>query len=240
MELWERIVQLGDLHAIDFIGAAGIDGYQEEIASIGGAVADGFPRALAIGIVIPQGIVQLLRDRESYENQFQYRTHGYTILNNRLDQFASLVSSLIQKNGYRAMPIPAAERIDSRRVCASISHKITARLAGFGWIGKNCLLITPEYGPGVRWTTVLTDAPLEVSQAIMENRCGGCNQCVQACPAQAIKGRNYVDGEARELRLEVAKCEGYFQKLKHSKRLGVCGMCIYACPYGKRGTHPLS
>ena len=58
------------------------------------------------------------------------------------------------------MPLPAAERIDNERVCATMPHKAVAYLSGFGWIGKNCLLITPDNGPRVRWTTVLTDAPL--------------------------------------------------------------------------------
>jgi len=234
MDLLQQINQLGATFAIDLIGVAGIAKYQAEIAGIGGAVARDFPKALAIGIVLPSSIVDLLRDRESYEHQLLYRTQAYNVINNRLDEFASIVASVIQKNGYRAMPIPAAERIDSERVCASISHKITARLAGFGWIGKNCLLINPEHGPRVRWTTVLTDAPLVENQTVMESRCGDCNQCGQACPAQAVMGRNYFDGEPRELRLDLAKCEAYFAELKQAGRLNVCGMCLYACPYGKK------
>ncbi len=102
------------------------------------------------------------------------------------------------------MPIPAAERIDSIRVCASLSHKATARLAGFGWIGKNCLLIHPVYGPRVRWATVLTDAPFEENRMMVEKRCESCDRCVKACPAQALKGRNFLDGEPRDTRFEVA------------------------------------
>jgi len=234
MELSQKIQQLGDIHAIDFIGVAAISKFKNEIESLGGLLIGDFPRALSVGIILPKSIVNLLEDRNAYENVLQYKTHAYDIINHRLDNFASIISSIIQKSGYKVMPIPAAERIDSDRVCASISHKITARLAGFGWIGKNCLLINPDYGPRIRWTTVLTDAPFEENQIIMENRCGTCSQCVKSCPAQAIKGRNFIEHESRELRLDVSKCENYYQELKNSKRLEICGMCLYACPYGKK------
>ncbi len=233
MNLFQEIQQLGAVHAIDFIGVASISKSKREIESLGGLIVGDFPRALSIGIILQNSIVNLLEDRNVYENLLQYKTHAYDIINYRLDSFASIVSSFIRKNGYKVMPTPAAERIDNSRVCASISHKITARLAGFGWIGKNCLLIHPDYGPRIRWTTVLTDAPFEENQIIMENHCGTCTVCVKSCPAQAIKGRNFIEHEPRELRLDVSKCEKYYQELATLNKLEVCGMCLYTCPHGK-------
>ena len=234
MELYEKIKELGDIHGIDYIGVAGISNYKEEIESIGGSIVGDFQRAVSIGIVLQKSIVSLLADRDVYENVLQNKTHAYDVINYRLDYFASVVASVIQKSGYTVMPLPAAERIDSNRVCASMSHKITARLAGFGWIGKNCLLITPMHGPQVRWTTVLTNAPFEENKVIMDNQCGTCNQCVKTCPVQAIKGRNFIENEARELRLDVTKCEKFFETLTSQGRLPICGMCLYACSRGKK------
>jgi epoxyqueuosine reductase len=233
MELIEKVTQLGEMYAIDFIGVAGISNYKDEIENTGGLLVGNYPRALSIGIVLPKSIVALLNDRNTYENVLQYKIHAYDIINSRLDNFSSIVSSIIQKDGYDVMPTPAAERIDSKRICASISHKITARLAGFGWIGKNCLLITPTHGPGVRWTTIFTNAPFQENHTLLENRCGTCNRCVKACPAQAIKGRGFIEQESREMRLDVSKCENYFKELGRLNKLEICGMCIYACPYGK-------
>jgi epoxyqueuosine reductase QueG len=133
------------------------------------------------------------------------------------------------------MPIPAAKRIDANRVCASVSHKLIARLSGFGWIGKSCLFITPEHGPRVRWTTVFTAAPLEVNDDIMDVRCGSCSLCVNNCPAQAISGRNYADNESREMRFDVSKCIEYLENRRKTAGLNVCGMCLYICPYGNHG-----
>ena len=52
MELFDRILELGDIHAIDFIGVAGISKYKNEIKDIGGSVIDDYPRALSIGIIL--------------------------------------------------------------------------------------------------------------------------------------------------------------------------------------------
>lgn len=234
MDLLSKLKELGDHYGIDFIGVAGIEEYYKAIAEIGGMIASGYPKAIAIGIALPSAVVDRLGGNVTYEDVLTYNEHAYHIINDRLDLFASVVASVIQRAGYRVMPIPAAERIDSNRVCASMSHKISARLSGFGWIGKNGLLITPEHGPRVRWTTVLTDAPLEENQEIMENLCGSCDVCVKACPAQAITGRNYIEHEPRAMRLDVKKCEEYLKQQKETIKLPVCGMCLYACPHGRK------
>jgi epoxyqueuosine reductase QueG len=232
LDLIVKIRELGDIYGIDYIGVADIAGYHKEIAETGGAMPAGYPRAISIGIALPSSIVDRLSPSSTYEDIFTYDEHGYKVINTRLDLFASLVASVIQRAGHKVLPIPAAERIDSDRVCASISHKITARLAGFGWIGKSCLLITPEHGPRVRWTTVLTDAPLEENREIMDVRCGSCMKCVEACPAHAFTGRNYANCEPREARFDVFKCEEHFKKRREDTGLAVCGLCLSVCPYG--------
>lgn len=107
-----------------------------------------------------------------------YKLHAYDVINQRLDITSSIISSFIQNKGYRVLPIPAAERVDDESICASFSHKLGARLAGLGWIGKSCLLVTPEHGPRVRWTSILTDAPLKPTGSPLEEKCGECTECV--------------------------------------------------------------
>jgi len=119
MGLFDKIMEVGGIHAIDFIGVAGISEFKNEIKDMGGSVIDDFPRALSIGIVLQKSIISLLNDRDTYENVLQYKTHAYDVINNRLDTFSSIVSSIIQSNGYKVMPIPAAERIDSN-LCLSV------------------------------------------------------------------------------------------------------------------------
>ena len=110
---------------------------------------------------------------------------------------------------------------------------MAARQAGLGWIGKNCLLITPDNGPRVRWTTVLTDAPLNVTGTPMKDQCGSCTACVDICPVQAFTGEPFREDEDRDSRFDVKKCDKYFQVMRKTQNKAVCGLCMYVCPYGK-------
>jgi epoxyqueuosine reductase len=129
--------------------------------------------------------------------------------------------------------VPASRRVDDERICASFSHKLAANLAGLGWIGKSCLLVTPQAGPAVRWATVLTDAPLEASGGRLEDRCGSCSACVGACPVGAFSGRPFSEGEPREVRYDARACEYYLTRSVEGEDR-VCGMSIYACPHRRR------
>jgi epoxyqueuosine reductase len=114
------------------------------------------------------------------------------------------------------------------------SHKLGAHLAGHGWIGKSCLLVTKEHGPRVRFVSVLTDAPLTPNGGPMGQRCGDCTECVDICPVQAFAGKNFREDEPREKRYDARRCCDYFAAMKAEGKLKVCGMCLYVCPYGRK------
>ena len=123
--------------------------------------------------------------------------------------------------------MPATLKIDKEELLGPFTHKAVARLAGLGWIGKSCLLVTPEAGPRVRWGTVLTDAPMTGVGWPLENGCGACRACVEICPAQAFTGRPFRPEEPVALRYDVRKCQAYL------KQAPVCGLCLAVCPHGK-------
>ena len=116
---------------------------------------------------------------------------------------------------------------------SSKNIKMAARLAGLGWIGKCCLLVTPSVGPRVRWGSVLTDAPLNYTKKPMKDGCGECHECVDICPVKAFTGEPFREEDPREIRYNAHKCDTYLSKLEKTSALGVCGMCLYVCPYGK-------
>ncbi len=219
----------------DFYGVADLAPAHGAIQDQGGAVVAAFPRGISIGIRLLDPIVDQLPQRSERAIAVSYRHHCYDLINQRLDHIASRIGSLLQNEGYRAYPVPASKRADDERICAVFSHKLAARSAGLGWIGKSCLLITPGCGPRVRWATVLTDAPLTVTGGPMEEQCGDCRACVDACPAKAFTGEPFRQGEGREVRYDAGKCEQYFERLEKDGRLPVCGMCLYVCPHGKHG-----
>jgi epoxyqueuosine reductase len=65
--------------------------------------------------------------------------------------------------------------------------KDSAVLSGLGCIGKNNLLITPEFGPRVRFRSMLLDEELTPTGPIDFNPCDGCEEfCRKLCPQNAF------------------------------------------------------
>jgi epoxyqueuosine reductase QueG len=162
-----------------------------------------------------------------------YRQHAYDVVNARLDEMASRMASRLQRLGFAALPVPASKRVDDERICSFFSHKLAAHLAGLGWIGRSCLLVTPQAGPRARWTSVLTDAPLQATGTAMAPQCGECQACVDICPVQAFSGRLFSADEPREARFDAHKCNQYLTDMEKKGTPPVCGMCLYVCPYGR-------
>ncbi len=230
----EVLYKLSRNHMVTYFGVADLSKLEPLVVDQAGTGIKDYPYCISMGIALPDEIVDRLPYRENYNDAFNYKLFAYDVINQRLDLAASAISSCIQEKGYRVLPIPASGTIDHEKICGSFSHKLGARLCGFGWIGKNCLLVTPQNGPRVRWVSVLTDAPLQpTGESIMESRCGDCTACADICPANAIKGRIFDIDESREIRFDAHKCEEYFDSLTSAGKLYVCGMCLYACPHGK-------
>jgi epoxyqueuosine reductase QueG len=236
MDLSQRIKELAETWGADFYGVADLSPAHDAILGQGGPVIAAYPRAISVGIVLVHAIVDQLPHRANRAVAMNYRHHNYEVINQRLDLLVSRVSSLLQREGHQALPIPAAKRVDNERICAVFSHKLAAHLAGLGWIGKSCLLVTPQEGPRVRWATILTDAPLPATGEPMEERCGNCMRCVEICPVQAFTGEAFHASDPREKRYDAGKCSRYFAAMKEADaELAVCGLCLYVCPHGKHG-----
>jgi epoxyqueuosine reductase QueG len=156
-------------------------------------------------------------------------------INARLNELTAAVESWIKDKGYKAEAVPASKKLVEGGTEGSISHKAIAIMAGLGWQGKSLLVVTHEYGPRVRLSSVLTDMPLLFDSPI-ENRCKKCTACAEACPAGAIKNVNtdfhYL---SRNEAIDMDKCHA--NTLRYMKVPGVeytfCGQCIPVCPYGK-------
>ncbi len=74
--------------------------------------------------------------------------------------------------------------------------KDAAVMAGLGRIGKNNLVITPEYGPRIRWRALLLDHPAKATGPIDFDPCDGCDQpCRKACPVKAFDRTVYSSEE---------------------------------------------
>lgn len=72
-------------------------------------------------------------------------------------------------------------------VSRSIALKPAAIRAGLGIQGKNTLILNPELGPLVRFTSILTEAAFESDTPFSEDLCGECTKCIDACPTKALQ-----------------------------------------------------
>ena len=237
MPLDEDLQNLAMSLGADLYGIADLRPYENEMVEQGGKLVSGYPFAVSVGLRLLDTIVDQVPNRSERAIRVLYRSHTYDVVNGRLDVISIALASLLQKEGYRAMPVPASERIDDERICAMFSHKMAAHLAGLGWIGKSCLLITPQYGPRVRWTTVMTDYPFTRPGIPMDPRGGNCEECVKACPTSAFTGRMFDQKEPRATRFDARKCDQYFKDMEKLGPKPVCGMCVFICPHGRNIAH---
>ncbi len=231
MELEEKARGMG----ARFFGVADLGSAREFITAQGGGFLGDFPRAVSMGITLHDGIVDQLPGHQEIPVARTYDYLYYTV-NRSLDRMALCISTALNQAGHKTLLIPASDTLDTKRAFGLFSHKLAARLAGLGWIGPSCLVVTPQAGPRVRWVTILTDAPLSTG-ALLQNGCGDCNACVEACPPKAFTGRMFHPEEPRDMRFNVQKCidyRGYLEKEVTGVR--VCGMCIQSCPVGQSGT----
>jgi epoxyqueuosine reductase QueG len=217
----------------DYFGVADLTLAADFVAAQGGEFLRRFPRAVSAGVRLPEGIVdELPRHREPMVAQ-TYDYTVYTVSSGVLDRVGQGITQALQAAGYSALHVPVTQTVDKAQLTGLFSQKLAAHLAGLGWIGKSCLLITPDHGPRVRWVSVLTDAPLEPGQP-MAQRCGACKLCVEACPPRAFTGAPFVETEPRSTRFNAQACQDYRVEATRVSGARVCGMCVYVCPYGRK------
>jgi len=226
-ELELRAKELG----ADLFGVADLTIAQDFVCKQGGEYLRKFPKAVSIGIRLLDAVVDELHRHQVKAVIVTYKGL-YDSVNSRLGQIALLLAKTIQENGYQGYPIPPSQSLDRTKHTGVISHKLAANLAGLGWIGKSCLLVTPNYGPRVRLATVLTDAPLRAGSPISQ-RCNDCRKCVDTCPPKAFTGASFDPSEPREVRFNADLCRKYTNKREEKLGERFCGLCVYICPYGQ-------
>jgi len=112
--------------------------------------------------------------------------------------------------------------------------KDAAALAGLGVIGKNNLLITPEFGPRVRLRALLLDADLQPTGPIAFDPCAGCDMpCRKACPQEAFGDGSYTfpvcNKQMTENETSSAVVENWVND-SPGRVIKYCRTCELACP----------
>ncbi len=236
-DLTARVTRIAQQLGAYRVGIASLedDAVSAAVRAQGDEELAAFPRAVSIAFRLQDTVVDRLPGEHTVPLVAKtYGFHIYTVVNGLLDQAATLVAAALQDAGRAAMSIPTSLTVDAAGYRGPLSHKLVARMAGLGWIGRSCLLVTPEAGPRVRLVTVLTDAPL-APDAPLARDCGACTLCVDACPARAFTGRPFDPTEPIESRMDVAACRRYREEAKRESGTEICGVCVAVCPHGRRG-----
>lgn len=113
--------------------------------------------------------------------------------------------------------------------------KDAAALAGLGTIGKNNLLLTPDYGPRVRLRGLFIDLDLTFTGPTDFSPCETCHMpCIPACPQNAFEEGTYSRASCdKQMKEDVANRE-IFQEAQNVDSAGMCirycRACELACP----------
>lgn len=119
---------------------------------------------------------------------------------------------------------------------APIFEKRYAVEAGLGWIGRQSLLITPEYGSFVLLgEIVMNEKCNDYDRPLVSVGCGECRRCVEACPNGAVKERHIdtsrcISCATIECRTGESCCD------THGWVFG-CDECQTVCPYNKKAPY---
>ncbi|MEY2444895.1 MAG: epoxyqueuosine reductase [Ilumatobacteraceae bacterium] len=94
------------------------------------------------------------------------------------------VARRLRRDGWRAVVFADDNSIVDREV---------AYRAGIGWFGKNANILLPGAGSWFVLGCVITTAPLPVATAPVDDGCGSCRRCLDACPTHAIIAPGVID-----------------------------------------------
>jgi epoxyqueuosine reductase len=132
--------------------------------------------------------------------------------------------------------------------------KDAAVMAGLGCIGKNNLLVTPEFGPRIRLRAMILESEVEPTGPVQFDPCDGCKEpCRKVCPQKAygdivfssiemgmltLPGRNGCFSRATcniqmEKDIDAAEILPAQGTDETGKRIKYCRRCEFACIAGK-------
>ncbi|USK51024.1 tRNA epoxyqueuosine(34) reductase QueG [Bacillus sp. CMF12] len=180
------------------------------------SIAVAYPSKMKVRVVSKRGERRGIFCRASWGKDYHH------ILRERLQKLEEFIQSRIPEAICKSM-VDTGELVD----------RAVAQRAGIGWSGKNCSIITPEFGSYVYLGEMITNLPFEPDKP-MEDRCGSCNKCVDVCPTGALIQGGQLDAQKCIAFLTQTKgflAEPYREKL--GNRLYGCDTCQTVCPENK-------
>lgn len=181
---------------------------------------------IAIALAYPSKLKNAPRstkeDRRGIFCRASWGQDYHHVLRDRLNKLEAFILEKIPEAKMKSM-------VDT----GELSDRAVAERAGIGWSGKNCAIITPEFGSYVYLGEMITNLPFEPDTPI-EDQCGSCNKCVEVCPTNALVQGGQLDSSKCIAFLTQTKgflAEQY--RVKIGNRLYGCDTCQTVCPENK-------
>ncbi len=139
------------------------------------------------------------------------------------------IARLLKDEGYTALICDSSTGRGS-----ILPLKLAAVRAGFGWQGKNSLLLSKKYGSFLALGGIITDAVLEYNTEQEPNRCGNCNKCRQSYPLGALDDEYKLNRE--QCLSNILQEDTYPESAKQAaqNRIGDCEICQDVCPWNRK------
>ncbi|MFB4212053.1 tRNA epoxyqueuosine(34) reductase QueG [Shouchella sp. JSM 1781072] len=165
-------------------------------------------------------------ERRGFFSRSSWGIDYHDVLNDRLKKIEDF---LMQECG----SIETVRMVDT----GALSDRAVAERAGIGWSAKNTFIIAPELGSYVFLGNLLTTIPFPVDEPI-EDLCGSCQKCIDACPTGALVEPGVLNAQA---------CLSYqtqtkgFMPDEYRSKIGnyLYGWdtCQLVCPYNRDQDH---
>jgi ferredoxin len=181
----------------------------------------------------------------------------------RMDRIALKLAQEMERAGHPTFAL-AAQETDWNLKRASYARLSTRHLgveAGLGTLGLEVNILTPEFGPRLYLTGILTELELEPDQRMQEQVCIGesCSRCLHSCPPDAVRqwglDKAACATEAQEFGFaQISKFfDGFFNLSREQQKqairsrdlfgfwqgllrvvgsFGDCPRCLAVCPVG--------